>query len=111
MLRSRRLPRKLACRCKGTVDIYLITPGAFSDRPQRHQDFFRPIVTPFELQLALQPSPTWTGEYVLDFDEVIGRGPSKPSSDKDEEGDPDRPMFSLITGKFRHAKRYGGELL
>jgi diphthamide biosynthesis protein 2 len=48
---------------------------------------------------------------VLDFDEVIGRGPSKPSSDKDEEGDPDRPMFSLITGKFRHAKRYGGELL
>lgn len=71
-------------------------------------------MTPFELQLALQPSPTWTGEYVLDFDEVLARGPSKPLSDKDEEveeGDPDRPIFSLITGKYRHAKRYGGEIL
>ncbi|KAI0271164.1 putative diphthamide synthesis protein-domain-containing protein [Russula aff. rugulosa BPL654] len=71
------------------------------------KDFFRPIVTPFELQLALQPSPTWTGEYVLDFDEVLTRGASKPSSDQDEEGDPDRPMFSLLTGRYRHAKRYG----
>ena len=76
-----------------------------------YQDFFRPIVTPFELQLALQPSPTWTGEYVLDFDEVLTRGASKPSSDQDEEGDPDRPMFSLLIGRYRHAKRYGGELL
>jgi len=71
------------------------------------KDFFQPIVTPFELQLALQPSPTWTGEYVLDFDEVLVRGASKPSSDQVEEDDPDRPMFSLITGRYRHAKRYG----
>jgi diphthamide biosynthesis protein 2 len=49
---------------------------------------------------------------VLDFDEVLARGASKPSSDQDEEGDPDRPIFSLLTGKYRHAKRYGGgELL
>jgi len=71
------------------------------------KDFFRSIVTPFELQLALQPSPTWTGEYMLDFDDVLARGASKPSSDQDEEGDPDRPVFSLITGRYRHAKRYG----
>ncbi|KAH9051627.1 diphthamide biosynthesis protein [Lactarius deliciosus] len=68
-------------------------------------DFFRPIVTPFELQLALQPSPTWTGEYVLDFDQVLAREP--PKHDEDEDGDPDRPAFSLVTGKYRHAKRYG----
>jgi hypothetical protein len=48
---------------------------------------------------------------VLDFDEVLARGAPKPSSDQDEEGDPDSPMFSLITGRYRHAKRYGGELL
>jgi len=75
------------------------------------QDFFRPIVTPFELQLALQPSPTWTGEYLLDFDQVLAREPPKNPSDEDEEGDPDRPMFSLVTGQYRHAKRYGGEWL
>ncbi|KAH9016449.1 diphthamide biosynthesis protein [Lactarius pseudohatsudake] len=72
------------------------------------KDFFRPIVTPFELQLALQPSPTWTGEYVLDFDQVLAREPPKHLlDDEDEDGDPDRPVFSLVTGKYRHAKRYG----
>ncbi|KAH9994336.1 putative diphthamide synthesis protein-domain-containing protein [Russula compacta] len=71
------------------------------------KDFFRPIVTPFELQLALQPSPMWSGEYVLDFDEVLARGPPNPSPDEGEEDDPDRPVFSLVTGKYRHAKRYG----
>jgi len=71
------------------------------------KDFLRPIVTPFELQLALQPSPTWTGEYVLDFDQVLAREPPKHSSDEEDDGDPDRPVFSLVTGKYRHAKRYG----
>jgi len=72
------------------------------------KQFFRPIVTPFELQLALRPSPTWTGEYVLDFDEVLTRGSPRSSPDnEDEESDPDRPLFSLVTGRYRHAKRYG----
>lgn len=82
----------------------------FRIKLRRHQDFFRPIVTPFELQLALGPSPMWSGEYVLDFDEVLARGPPDPSPDEGEEDDPDRPVFSLVTGKYRHAKRYGGEL-
>ncbi|KAH9975018.1 putative diphthamide synthesis protein-domain-containing protein [Lactifluus volemus] len=74
------------------------------------KEFLRPIVTPFELQLALQPAPTWTGEYVLDFDEVLTRGPPKPSSDEvsdEDEDDSERPVFSLATGKYRHPKRYG----
>jgi diphthamide biosynthesis protein 2 len=69
-------------------------------------------VTPFELQLALQPSPTWTGEYVLDFDQVLARREEPPPQQHShDEGDPDRPVFSLVTGKYRHAKRYGGEWL
>jgi diphthamide biosynthesis protein 2 len=72
------------------------------------KDFFRPIVTPFELQLALQPSPTWTGEYVLDFDQVLARESGQHSRNEgDEDGDPDQPVFSLVTGTYRHAKRYG----
>jgi len=50
----------------------------------------------------------WTGEYVLDFDEVLTRAPPVPSPDDDEEADSDRPVFSLVTGRYRHAKRYGG---
>jgi|SRR5712671_6783647 len=95
----------------GTIDTLLIISPALSDQLiiDVCQEFFRPIVTPFELQLALQPSPTWTGEYVLDFDEVLTRGSPRPSPDVEEgEDDPDRPIFSLVTGRYRHAKRYGG---
>lgn len=31
----------------------------------------------------------------------------KGAQNEDPEEDPDRPMFSLVTGKYRHAKRYG----
>lgn len=31
----------------------------------------------------------------------------KGARDEDPEEDPDRPMFSLMTGKYRRAKRYG----
>ena len=35
------------------------------------QEFLRPIVTPFELQIALQAEPDWTGRYVLDFEQLL----------------------------------------
>ena len=66
-------------------------------------------MTPFELQLALQPSPTWTGEYMLDFDQVLARPEEEPSQHSHDEDEYDRPVFSLVTGKYRHAKRYGGK--
>ncbi|KAI8344718.1 diphthamide biosynthesis protein 2 [Chlamydoabsidia padenii] len=67
------------------------------------KEFYRPIVTPFELEIALVKSKEWTGDYVLDFsrllphlrtdgfeyDEEIEQGSS------DEEG-----HFSLITGQY-----------
>jgi len=48
---------------------------------------------------------------MLDFDEVLTRGPPVPSPGDDEEADSDRPVFSLVTGRYRHAKRYGGGYL
>ncbi|CAO3652067.1 unnamed protein product [Cunninghamella echinulata] len=67
------------------------------------KEFYRPIVTPFELEIALVKSQEWTGKYILDFskllpqlreddfeyDEEIDQGSS------DEEG-----HFSLITGQY-----------
>ncbi|KAK6380243.1 diphthamide biosynthesis protein 2 [Exophiala oligosperma] len=37
------------------------------------KDFYRPIITPFELDLALQPDDkrVWTGEWRADFDSVL----------------------------------------
>ncbi|KAF8630567.1 hypothetical protein AX17_005379 [Amanita inopinata Kibby_2008] len=78
------------------------------------KDFLRPIITPFELQVALQTKPSWTGKYVLDFEQLLAEhksaetnGVSGKASEEEEEEDLDRPLFSLVTGKYRHAKRYG----
>ena len=31
-----------------------------------------------------------------------------PGNPEEEPEDPDQPVFSLVSGKYRHAKRYGG---
>ncbi|ESK91334.1 diphthamide biosynthesis [Moniliophthora roreri MCA 2997] len=74
------------------------------------KDFYRPIITPYELEIALQPEPTWTGRYVLDFEQLLAesQNPRAPQK-RNEEEDDDHPVFSLVTGKYRHAKRYGGQ--
>ncbi|KAJ7485139.1 putative diphthamide synthesis protein-domain-containing protein [Mycena galericulata] len=69
------------------------------------RDFLRPIITPYELEVALQAKQSWTGRYVLDFGKLLEAAPNS-QSDADSD-DPDQPVFSLITGKYRHAKRFG----
>ncbi|KAI0702377.1 diphthamide biosynthesis protein [Cerioporus squamosus] len=78
------------------------------------KEFLRPIVTPYELEVALQPTQTWTGRYVLDFEQLLkeqkdaveGESQYAPPESTEEE-DIDQPVFSLVTGRYRHAKRYG----
>ncbi|KAI0350265.1 diphthamide biosynthesis protein [Trametes cingulata] len=78
------------------------------------KEFLRPIITPYELEVALQPTQSWTGRYVLDFDQLLrehqdGLDNAQPQEGGEhEEEDLDQPVFSLTTGKYRHAKRYGG---
>ena len=47
-------------------------------KPQFHitdatgsQDFLRPIVTPYELEIAMQAEQSWSGRYVLDFERLL----------------------------------------
>ncbi|EED77850.1 predicted protein, partial [Postia placenta Mad-698-R] len=67
------------------------------------KDFLRPIITPYELEIALRTEQSWTGQYVLDFDKLLTQQNPPEGSDEDL----DQPVFSLVTGKYRHAKRYG----
>lgn len=84
--------------------------------PYHHQDFYRPIITPYELEVALQAEQSWTGKYVLDFEKILakyGYGHEEANAlerDRDEDEDEDSPIFSLVTGKYRHAKRFGPTL-
>lgn len=74
------------------------------------QEFLRPIITPFELELALT-AKTWTGEYILDFGTLLnGKSFGQDFVDSDlSEGDgsdSDRPVYSSTTGKYRHPKKF-----
>jgi len=74
------------------------------------KDFFRPIVTPFELEIALKADRSWTGRYVLSFERLLAEHENNEAGEaetSDNEDDPDRPMFSLVTGQYRKAKKYG----
>lgn len=78
------------------------------------RDFYKPVVTPFELSLALNTKPhesvPWTGDWITDFAKVMTM--SKPpesenSSDRDGEDDRDEeaPHFSLVTGKYSSSSK------
>ncbi|EJF62071.1 diphthamide biosynthesis protein [Dichomitus squalens LYAD-421 SS1] len=78
------------------------------------KEFLRPIVTPYELEVALRPTQEWTGRYVLNFEELLREGQAESegasvSAFLEGPADPDQPVFSLVSGKYRHAKRYGGK--
>ena len=80
------------------------------------KEFYKPIITPFELELALRPddSRVWTGEWRADFEGVLDAakhglgedvaqdrdgGPGSQDFASDEESD-EAPEFDLRTGRY-----------
>lgn len=96
------------------VECFVLVACPENSLVAEEKDFLRPIVTPYELEVAMQAEQSWTGRYVLDFGRLLADAseeratPGKDEREGDDESDPDRPMFSLITGTYRHAKRYDG---
>ena len=71
------------------------------------KDYHRPIITPFELEVALGEQE-WSGEaYDLDFARLLLDREETPVRETSE--DDDTPVFSAATGKLRTVKRYGGQ--
>ncbi|CAG8461635.1 1987_t:CDS:10 [Acaulospora colombiana] len=72
------------------------------------KEFYRPIVTPFELEMSLDPSKEWTGEYTTDFRQLLLSGHNaqensrtKAVEDMGFNDQDDVPHFSLVTGKLK----------
>ncbi|XP_065670092.1 2-(3-amino-3-carboxypropyl)histidine synthase subunit 2 [Hydra vulgaris] len=63
------------------------------------KEYFKPIITPFELEIACLNSREWNGEYLTDFCELLEGGPSYLDI-KDDDGFVE-PEYSLITGQLR----------
>jgi diphthamide biosynthesis protein 2 len=61
----------------------------------------------------MQAEQSWTGKYVLDFGRLLSDAKTNEDAegyerdDTNDESDLDQPVFSLTTGKYRHAKQYG----
>ncbi|XP_031570952.1 2-(3-amino-3-carboxypropyl)histidine synthase subunit 2-like [Actinia tenebrosa] len=67
------------------------------------QEFFKPIVTPYEMEIACLRTQQWTGDYVTDFRQLLpGASYSVDLNDKDNIVDEDDcPDMSLISGQMR----------
>ena len=81
------------------------------------KEYYRPIVTPHELRLALQGEmESWKPEdWTLDLEAVLRdikrdrdlAETEEVDGNKDE--DDDRPIFSLADGSYHMTRRYGGK--
>ncbi|KAJ1963432.1 hypothetical protein GGI12_002063, partial [Dipsacomyces acuminosporus] len=79
------------------------------------KEFYRPIVTPYELELALSRTKEWTGDYVTDFHEFLEQAEKRDEQQEEQNGgdgdgaselDEDRPHFSLVTGTYKQSKKF-----
>ncbi|WBW71665.1 diphthamide biosynthesis protein Dph2 [Schizosaccharomyces osmophilus] len=67
------------------------------------RDFYRPIVTPFELMKALSSDTSWLNECVLSFDRVLSLTEEQESNTEKNDAlheESESPHFSLVTGKL-----------
>jgi diphthamide biosynthesis protein 2 len=80
------------------------------------KEFYKPIITPFELELALSPDDTrvWTGEWRADFASLLETSNSRLQNETSENGDSqdarshgreseeesEPPEFDLRTGRY-----------
>lgn len=52
------------------VDIFVLVACAQNSLLDS-SDFYRPVVTPYELELACNPAREWTGNYITDFRDLL----------------------------------------
>ncbi|KAM3860486.1 2-(3-amino-3-carboxypropyl)histidine synthase subunit 2 [Diretmus argenteus] len=66
-------------------------------------DFYKPVVTPFEMEVACNRNREWSEEYVTDFRHLLpgGRSHVPLANEQEDGGGEDEPDVSLITGALR----------
>jgi len=62
------------------------------------KEFYRPIVTPFELEIALVRGKEWSSEYTADFTKVLENQKNFVEVDEEEQ---EETRFSIIDGSLK----------
>ncbi|XP_006634793.2 2-(3-amino-3-carboxypropyl)histidine synthase subunit 2 isoform X1 [Lepisosteus oculatus] len=83
------------------IDVYVLV-ACSENSLLDSSEFYRPVVTPFEMEIACNKNREWTGEYVTDFRDLLPGACSyveflRPDPDIDG----DETDVSLITGALR----------
>lgn len=61
------------------VDVFVLVACAQNSLLDS-SDFYRPVVTPYELELACNPAREWTGNYLTDFRDLLPGNGWKPAA-------------------------------
>lgn len=77
------------------------------------REFYRAVITPFELGCALDKEKSWTGEWVTDFESLlkVDRETKRTLAEQneregeDEDSDDEPPEFDLRTGRYVSTSR------
>ncbi|XP_056104397.1 2-(3-amino-3-carboxypropyl)histidine synthase subunit 2 [Rhinichthys klamathensis goyatoka] len=94
------------------VDVYVLV-ACPENSLLDSSEFYRPVVTPFEMELACNKQREWTGEYITDFRDLLPDGSShvvfpEPNESVIEEESTD---VSLITGALRACSTTSSEII
>lgn len=76
------------------------------------REYYKPIVTPFELSLVLGDEFSWTGKWVTDYQRVISLFENGQDEEPDQQEamtsetyeDTEEPTFNPVTGQFAESR-------
>ncbi|NWX93617.1 DPH2 synthase, partial [Nothoprocta pentlandii] len=85
------------------VDVFVLVACAQNSLLDS-SDFYRPVVTPYELELACNPAREWTGDYLTDFQDLLPGACAHVELPAAAGADDAVPDVSLITGELRAAR-------
>lgn len=84
------------------IDIFVIV-ACPENSLLENRDFYRSVITPFELEIALTKGKQWTGEYIIDFSNLLpGLNTNEEKNSNNEERE--EVHVSLITGNIKIRK-------
>ncbi len=90
----------------GEIDCFVLVACAENSLLDS-RDYHVPIITPFELEIALE-TREWDGYYSLELSDYLGleKGTDEEGDDKScNSDDSDKPFFSVVTGKFESSRK------
>lgn len=113
------------------VECWVLVACGENSLVQGHKDFYKPIITPYELEVALG-ARGWLGSasdetstagiddgYTLDFASVLKQAqsrqqtieddadPHRAEKDREAGDDADAPVYSTVSGTYRYRRNYG----